>query len=245
MDVRITAFNGSPRGRNSNSHRIIEPLLEGAREAGAQTEEVFLIEKDVKQCRGCFSCWGETPGRCIINDDMAALIDLYLDSDYVGMATPVYGMLMTGLLKNFTDRFLPLATPHIRRNENGSFYHEGRIRHFPKQFFIANSGFPGGHNFELLKAYQEIAKQAGPSSVVLEIYRNTGEALGESSDRHPELMRNIAAFNEALKQAGREMVSTGEVSRDTVDRLHMSLISDDEYMTLANAEWDEMLGESQ
>ena len=245
MDVRITVFNGSPRGRNSNSHRIIEPLLEGAREAGAQTEEVFLIEKDVKQCRGCFSCWGETPGRCIINDDMAALIDLYLGSDYVGMATPVYGMLMTGLLKNFTDRFLPLATPHIRRNEDGSFYHEGRIRHFPKQFFIANSGFPGGHNFELLKAYQEIAKQAGASDIVLEIYRNTGEALGESSDRHPDLMRNIAAFNEALKQAGREMVSTGQVSRDTVDRLHMPLISDDEYMTLANTEWDEMLGESQ
>lgn len=33
--MRVTVFNGSPRGRASNSHRIIEPLLEGARQAGA------------------------------------------------------------------------------------------------------------------------------------------------------------------------------------------------------------------
>lgn len=245
MDMKITVFNGSPRGRQSNSHRIIEPLLQGAREAGAQAEEVFLIEKDVKQCRGCFSCWGETPGKCIINDDMAALIDLYLDSDYVGMATPVYGMLMTGLLKNFTDRFLPLATPHIHRKDDGSFYHEGRVRHFPRQFFIANSGFPGRHNFELLKAYQEIAKQAGPSSIVLEIYRNSGEALGASPDDDPGLLRRISEFNDALRQAGREMVSTGEVAQDTVDRLHAPLMSDEEYMDQANKGWDEMLEQSE
>ncbi len=245
MKVKMTAFNGSPRGRNSNSHRIVEPLLEGAREAGAQAEEVFLIEKDVRHCRGCFACWTETPGKCVINDDMTSLIDLYLESDYVGLATPVYGMFMTGLLKNFTDRFLPLATPHIRRNDNGSFYHEERIRRFPRHFFVANSGFPGAYNFDLLKAYHEIARRAGPSNIVLEIYRNCGEVLGESSDDDPELLRRISEFNDALKQAGREMVTSGQVCQDTVERLHTQLMSDEEYMDRANKGWDEMLGQSQ
>ena len=51
--MKLTVFNGSPRGRNSNTHRIVEPLLEGAREAGAETEEVFLVERDIEHCRGC------------------------------------------------------------------------------------------------------------------------------------------------------------------------------------------------
>lgn len=118
---------------------MVKSLLEGAKEAGAETEEVFLIEQNIKHCRGCFTCWGKTPGKCVIDDDMTDLINLYLDSDFAGMATPVYGMYMTGLLKNFIDRFLPLATPHIQRNQEGTFYHEGRVKQLPQQFFIANS----------------------------------------------------------------------------------------------------------
>ena len=240
--MKITVFNGSPRGRKSNSHQIAEPLLEGARQAGAETEEVFLIEYDIKQCRGCFACWGQTPGECIIKDDMAELINLLLDSDYVGMATPVYGMFMTGLLKNFTDRFLPLATPHIRKNEDGTFYHEGRVKRFPQQFFIANSGFPGEHNFDLLKHFNDIAKQTG-IGMVLEIYRNCGEALQTSREEDPRVFQKICQFKDALKEAGREMVTDGQVSQKTVDQLHMELMSDEEYMNQANQYWDQELDE--
>ncbi len=240
--MKVTVFNGSPRGRKSNSHLIAEPLLKGAREAGAETNEVFLIEKDVKQCLGCFSCWGATPGRCVLEDDMRELLETYLDSDYVGLATPVYNMYMTGLLKNFTDRFLPLATPHIRRSDDGTFYHEGRVKRFPRQFFIANSGFPGGHNFEVLQAFYSVVKQMSPGSVVLEIYRNSGEALQAGDEEHPQLNAHVDAFREALRQAGREVVSHGQVAEATVQKLHMELISDAEYMAGANRFWDERLG---
>lgn len=233
--MKVTVFNGSPRGRKSNSHKIVEPILAGAREAGAETEEVFLIEKDIKHCYGCFACWGKTPGICTINDDMTQLINLFLDSDYVGLATPVYGMLMTGVLKNFTDRLLPLATPHIHKNDDGSFYHKGRIKKFPRQFYIANSGFPGEHNFDLLKAY------AGMQNMVLEIYRNSGEVLNISGEHGGQLDRQIKLFKEALKKAGREMVTEGKVSAETVQQIHIELISDEEYMKSANEFWDEEL----
>ena len=242
--MKITVFNGSPRGKRSNSHLIVKSLLEGAKEAGAETEEVFLIERDIQHCRGCFTCWGKTPGKCAIDDDMADLINLFLDSDFAGMATPVYGMYMTGLLKNFIDRFLPLATPHIQKGEDGTFYHEGRVKRLPQQFFITNSGFPGEHNFDLLKQYFEIARQSG-QSMVLEIYRNCGEALQVTEDDTPRLRQNVGMFHEALRKAGREMAAEGRVSKETVEQLHMELISDEEYMAQANEYWDEKLDQAE
>lgn len=238
--MKVTVLNGSPRGRKSNSHIIVEAFLEGAKQAGAEAEEVFLSERNIKHCLGCFTCWNKTPGKCAIDDDMESLIKLFLEAAYVGLATPIYGMFMTGLLKNVTDRLLPLATPHIHRNEDGSFYHEGRVQRLPKQFFIANSGFPGEHNFDFLKLFNSIAKESG-QNIVLEIYRNCGEALQTSKDASPQLIQNVAGFKEALKKAGWELITYGEVSHETIELLHMELISDEEYMSDANQYWDESI----
>ncbi len=228
--MKLTVFNGSPRGRNSNTHRFVEPLLEGAREAGAETEEVFLVERDIEHCRGCFGCWGKTPGKCVINDEMPGLMDLFLESDYVGLGTPVYSMYMTGLLKNFMDRLLPLATPHIRKHADGTFHHNGRAKRYPRVFCVANCGFPGEHNFDLLKA------MVVRMSPVLEIYRNCGEALGDLGATD---IPAISEFYDALRQAGREMIAGSRVSEETVKRIHAELISDEEYMAGANRHWDE------
>lgn len=237
--MKVTIFNGSPRGRQSNSHIIAESILKGAAKAGAETEEIFLIEKEIKQCRGCFDCWGKTPGICSIRDDMSELLDKFLGSDYAGMATPVYGMLMTGLLKNFTDRFLPLATPHIRRNEDGSFYHDGRVKRFPGQFFMANSGFPGEHNFDLLKAYLR------PQRFVLEVYRNSGEALQADDKDETGISAAINNFKQALEEAGEQIVLNGKVSAELIAKLHAPLIDDDEYAEQANKYWDEQLSNTE
>ncbi len=234
--MKVVVFNGSPRGRHSNTHEIVRQLLQGASEAAADTEEVFLIEHNISQCRGCFGCWGETPGACVIEDDMAGLLDQFLESDYAGLATPVYNMYMTGLLKNFTDRFLPLATPHIHKNADGSFYHEGRTKRFPRQFFVANSGFPGDHNFDLLAAF---VQHIDP---VLKIFRNCGEVLRETPPADSELASRLGEYRDALRSAGREMVVGGSVSQQTVQRLQMELLSDEEYMAGANEYWDGEIG---
>lgn len=226
--MKVTVFNGSPRGRKSNTHQIVEPLLAGASQAGAETEEVFLIEKNIGYCRGCFDCWSKTPGICVIKDDMAELMELFLDSDYVGLATPVYGMYMTGLLKTFTDRLLPLNTPAIHRHEDGTFYHRERYRSFPRQFFVANSGFPGEHNFELFRVLSQ------HQDLVLEVYRDCGEALQDEDGDNPQLAQNISRFRKALHQAGFEMVQAGRVSPETVQEIHLELIGAEEYTARVN-----------
>lgn len=230
--MKVTVFNGSPRGKQSNSHKMVEAILAGAGKAGAQTSEVFLVEQKIAHCKGCFACWLQTPGKCSIRDDMDELLEQYFTSDYVGFATPVYGMLMTGILKDFTDRMLPLSTPQIHKNEDGSFYHEGRLKRFPRMFYVANSGFPGSHNFDLLKPY------VGMLSCIFEVYRNCGEILSDPRGA-AAYSSQIDAFYDALKQAGEAMVSCGAVSQELVEKIHLPLISDEEYMAEANRDLKE------
>lgn len=235
--MKVVFFNGSPRGRQSNTHRIAAEILAGAQAAGAITEEVFLVEKHVEHCRGCFSCWHKTPGQCVIKDDVNQLIDLFLESDFAGMGTPIYGMYMTGLLKNFLDRFLPMATPHIQKAADGTFYHNGRVAKYPKQFFVANAGFPGERNFDLLRAV--ISQQP----MALQVYRNCGEALNNRPDER--LSEPIQKFYEALYAAGGEMVRQGQVSEATHRRIQMEIISDEDYMAQANKHWDEAIHQAE
>ena len=233
--MKVIFFNGSPRGQESNTHRIAEPLLAGATAAGADVEDVFLMEKNIEHCLGCFHCWTKTPGKCCINDDMEELMGLFLESDIAGMGTPVYGLFMTGLLKNFLDRMLPLATPHIQKGNDGGFYHNGRIQRYPQQFFIANSGFPGDHNFDLLNTLLQHQPQ------LLKVYRNCGEAL----PRPTEAIRPaVNRFYAALYTAGEQMVLEGKVSEEIQRSIQAPIMSDEAYMEMANQHWDEELGES-
>ncbi|MDD5637949.1 MAG: hypothetical protein PHD84_09080 [Atribacterota bacterium] len=63
----------------------------------------------------------------------------------------------------------------------------------------------------------------------LEVYRNCGEALNEPLENLPPLVsKNIKNYYDTLRKAGEEIVINGQVSKDTVDQLHLPLISDEE-----------------
>ena len=44
--MKVLAINGSPRGASGNTERILQPFLEGAQGAGAETEVIYLKNKD-------------------------------------------------------------------------------------------------------------------------------------------------------------------------------------------------------
>lgn len=216
--MKAIAINGSPKGKNSNTSVIASAFLRGIAKTGAETEEIYLSEKTVQQCAGCFSCWFKTPGKCVFHDDMAALLEQYKSADIVCFATPVYTWNMTALLKNYVDRLAPLKSPLL--TQNGGDYDLKDTEAKTAQFVvIANAGFPGANNFDTLR---QVFASCNP---VLEIYRNCGMALKKPVAR-------VQAYLQAVEQAGAELAENRTVCEETKHLLCQELMPVGEYVQM-------------
>lgn len=218
--MKFIIFNGSPAGVNSNTNVIGETFLRGAKRGNAEVENVFLIDKKIGYCKGCFTCWFRTPGKCVMNDDMEELLLKYNTADVVCFATPVYTWNMTAVLKNFVDRLASLKSPIIlQQNEN--FDLADTKPKTQKFVVISNSGFPGNSNFETIKA---VFSSCSPT---LEIYRNCGKLL-KSKDSN--IKQIVDKYLDAVELAGFEMATQGAVSNETKQKMDMPLMEVQDYV---------------
>ena len=102
MTQKILGIVGSPR-RNGNTEVLVDEVLKGAEDAGAQVEKVILNELDIRPCQACNSCYKE--GKCIQDDDMAELLVKMEKTDAWILGTPVYWFGPTAQIKAFIDRW--------------------------------------------------------------------------------------------------------------------------------------------
>ena len=101
-DHTILGICGSPR-KGSNSRIMLEAMLEGTREAGAQTELVLLSDLAFSSCIGCEAC--RTAKECVgLDDDMIRLYPSIVDSRGLALVSPTHNYNVTALMKSFIDR---------------------------------------------------------------------------------------------------------------------------------------------
>ena len=86
----------------SNSDMLADKFIEGAKAAGHEVEKDSLTGKNIQFCKGCLAC--QKLGRCVINDDVNAIMAKVLVSDVVVWATPIYYYEMSGQMKTLIDR---------------------------------------------------------------------------------------------------------------------------------------------
>ena len=94
-----------------SSDCVLDKILEGAKEYGAETESWHFSDLDVKPCRGCLSC--VQSDKCVINDDMQKLYNALEQADAIILGSPVYMGQMSAQAKIFTDRLFAQITPRF------------------------------------------------------------------------------------------------------------------------------------
>ena len=229
--MKITAFNGSPRGREGNTHLMLEAFLKGASSAGAEVDNILLAEKNINSCLGCFGCWLKTPGKCVRDDDMDILLGKLAECDVAVIATPLYMDNISGIMKNFMDRMLPLADPHLEKDENGECRYPGRNGKYPKMVVMSNCVLPEQSHFQVLRLlFKRIARNCH-SDVIAEIYRGEGGLLMAPA---AEWKQTVTDYLKLLEKAGGEIAKDQRLSEKTLKKLEKPLMSHDEYIKMAN-----------
>ena len=114
--MKIMGFIASPH-KEGNTAWIVNKILEGAKERGAEIQSWYFSDLDIKPCRGCLSCH-KGDGSCIINDDMQKVFDSIEHASAIVFGSPIYMGQMSAQAKIFTDRLFaqisPRFSPHFK-----------------------------------------------------------------------------------------------------------------------------------
>ncbi len=101
MSKKVLILSGSPR-KGGNSDILCDEFMKGALESGHQVEKIRVAEKSVGFCRACYAC--RDSGKCVIKDDMAAILEKMIDCDVMVLASPIYFYSIDAQLKAVIDR---------------------------------------------------------------------------------------------------------------------------------------------
>jgi len=99
--MKVLGIWGSPRV-GGNTDLLLDALLRGAREVGADVEKVELRKLKISPCLEIYKCL-ET-GECPIKDDMRDLYPKLLSADVVVLASPIFFYGVTAQAKAMIDR---------------------------------------------------------------------------------------------------------------------------------------------
>lgn len=96
---------------------LCDEFIHGAKEAGHETEKIFLRNEKINFCTGCGVC--NTTSKCVQKDDMAEILDKMVKADVIVLSTPVYFYTMDGQMKTLIDR----TVPRYQEIKNKEFYY--------------------------------------------------------------------------------------------------------------------------
>ncbi len=232
--MKILSVNGSPHKDRGNTYIIVKAFLEGARMEGAEViDEIFLQDKKIGYCLGCYTCWSKTPGRCIQKDDMEEIIEKVLSSDLLLLSTPVYIDGVTAQTKTFLDRLIPVLQAYFT-TVDGHCRHRLSVKKMPALFLISSCGFSEMDNFS---AMVESVKKACKNLYM--------EYKGQLLRPAAHLMRlkekyeaEVKVILDAAKEAGRQLIKYGRVSKEIEEKVSIPFCEKEDFIKETNRLWD-------
>jgi multimeric flavodoxin WrbA len=105
QNPKIIAIYGSPR-RRGNTATLLKKAIEGARDSGADVEEIVLRDLKISPCLEIYGCL--QTGECAIKDDFQMVRDKILNAQGLMLASPVFFYTVSAHTKMLMDRFQSL-----------------------------------------------------------------------------------------------------------------------------------------
>lgn len=102
--LKVLGISGSPR-QESNTDKIISSVLEGAGDAGYDTEFIKLNDFNIIPCQACNWCREKEGRKCRQKDDGSHILDKTLDCDVLVFGSPIYMAGVSAQAKAYIDRW--------------------------------------------------------------------------------------------------------------------------------------------
>ena len=225
--MKVLVINGSPKGKRSNTYRLTSAFVEGMGET--EVRECAVSQMDIKPCLGCFSCWNKTPGKCVIRDDMASVMENMLWADVILWSFPLYYFSVPGGLKNLMDRQLPMVLPFMTADSEFGGHPSRYDMSGKRHVVISTCGFyTAKGNYDGVTAIFDHLCGKGNYT---RLFCGQGELF-----RVKELSQRTDEYLSCVKDAGREFVSGG-ISRETRGKLDALLYPREVFEAMADASW--------
>ena len=165
----------------------------------------------------------------------------YREADLVIFASPLYIFNVSGILKTFMDRLLPIMKPYMLMNKDGDIAHPDRFPENGEQGFIvfSASGFPEvEHNFDgLTGMFHCWDSHSENTHLTGEFYLTAAEIIVQPV--YAERKRIIA---EVCYKAGKQIVEEGKINKEYMQSVQDPTVTKETFQMQADAFWESLDG---
>ena len=110
---------------DSESAKIHEIILEELKKLNWDATSIVLEDINIAYCTGCFGCWVQTPGECVIKDYEETIVRKMVHSDLIIYITPIVFGGYSSILKKALDRQISRVLPYFTKID-GEVHHKKR-----------------------------------------------------------------------------------------------------------------------
>lgn len=231
--MKVVAINSSPRKNKGLTANILRPFLEGIREGNADIDLFYTKDLTINFCNSCYHCWTKTPGKCSQKDDMAVVLPKLRNADVWVFASPIYCDGITGSMKTFIDRLIPLMKPFTELRA-------GRCRHPMREdvkpgkvIHVSSAAWWKMENFDPMITYFKAFCNNFSREFAGALLRPHSIALVPL--RKESVIDDI---NAAAKKAGNQLITQGKISQEHLSTISQVLMPQNNYIDVINKGWE-------
>jgi NAD(P)H-dependent FMN reductase len=108
MSRKVVAVVGSYR-KGGTTDTVVEAVLAGAREKGAETSTIYLIDRPIEFCTNCRECMqtpGPERGKCVQKDGLEPMLQEIEAADAIVLGSPINHGNVTAIFRRFMERIV-------------------------------------------------------------------------------------------------------------------------------------------